>query len=172
MRTEKDWIKTAYVQMNRDFINMGSYCGYSVTSIDFDQSDFFFSKGIDEESIGKTLKEVVERSRFLSVEEYRNVWETGKENYDNWIKKTMKNKGYKTKGDMFKPMLHCSVEKTEKGYLFGPTHQRALTAWEYDDETEANKFTIPLTATAAEMGAALRRCLALCTSKFDPPKNV
>ena len=68
--------------------------------------------------------------------------------------------------------ISCGVSEEKDNFLFSPTHQCALNSWEGTKETEANKFTIPLTATAAEMGAALRRCLGLCTSKFDPPKDV
>ena len=171
MLTEKDWIKKAYVQMNKKFILIRSLSGYRMSGVDFEKNQFFLEHKTDDLILGEYLFEAIENSRFLSCDENEKRRQNHESNTNLWLKNAMKNQGYKTKGDMFKPMLHCSVEKTEKGYLFGPTHQRALTAWEYDDETEANKFTIPLTATAAEMGAALRRCLSLCTSKFDPPKN-
>ena len=43
MRTEKDWIKSAYVQMNRKFINMGSLSGYRAQITDFEKPEFFFT---------------------------------------------------------------------------------------------------------------------------------
>jgi hypothetical protein len=68
-------------------------------------------------------------------------------------------------------MFYCSIRKKEDVYILSPTHQRALEAWNGNEQTKKQQFTIPLTATPADMGAALRRCLALCTSKFDPPKD-
>ncbi len=172
MRTEKDWIKSAYVQMNKKLINIGSLCGHGAASMDFDRPEFFFDLAINEEILGEALLKAIVSSRFITLEEEDLIWANSESDHKNWVKGTMKKYGFKTKGDMFKPMFSCSVSKENDGYLFYPYHQRALTAWEGNEYTKANKFTIPLTATAAEMGAALRRCLALCTSKFDPPKNV
>ena len=41
MLTEKDWIKSAYVQMNGKFINIGSFSGHGMVSVDFNMPDFF-----------------------------------------------------------------------------------------------------------------------------------
>ncbi|MFN7365301.1 MAG: contact-dependent growth inhibition system immunity protein [Alphaproteobacteria bacterium] len=171
MRTEKDWIKSAYVQMNGKFINIGSFSGHGMISVDFNIPDFFFDLKVQENELGEFLLKAIENSRFLSVEDYASLRENGEENYKDWIKNTMKYYGYKKKGDMFKPMFSCEIRKMSDGFLFDPSHQSTMNYWEGNEYTKANKFKIPLTATAPEMGAALRRCLALCTSKFDPPKD-
>jgi hypothetical protein len=168
MQTEKDWMKSAYIYMNTSFINVGTYCGYVLHVVDPSDPEFFFDLGATDEEIGNALFTALNNSRFISLEESTNL-RMNEENYKNWIKKTMKSYGFKTKGEMFKPMFYCSVIKKEEGYEFCSTHQRALTSWFADKNAE--EFTIPLTATAAEMGAALRRCLALCTSKFDSSKD-
>ena len=150
---------------------MGSYSGYNSTSMDFDRPDFTFDLGASDEALGEGLLTALSNSRPLSKEEDEAVWIRGMDDYNAWVKRLMKTHGHKTKGDMMKPFFSCTVDKEKEGYLFAPTHQRALNGWEGNEKTKANKFTIPLTATAAEMGVALRRCLALCTSKFDPPKD-
>ena len=169
MRTEKDWIKRAYAQMNRKFINIGSYVGHGTSNMDFDGSEFFFDLEINEEILGEALLSAIINSRFITLKEEDVIWANNVSDYNNWIKRVMKAHDFKHKGEMFKPMLYCSIKKTENGYVFCTTHQRAMNSWSAGDKNE--EFTIPLTATAAEMGAALRRCLALCTSKFDPPKG-
>ncbi len=168
MRTEKDWIKRAYAQMNRKFINIGSYVGHGLSMPNFEEQEFFFDLDICDEKLGEALILSVNNSKFLSLEESTRM-RMDENRYEDWIKRTMKEQGFKNKGEMFKPMLYCSVKKTESGYVFCTTHQRAMNSWGADTKNE--EFTIPLTATAVEMGAALRRCLSLCTSKFDPPKD-
>jgi hypothetical protein len=157
--------------MNRKFVNIGSYIGYNILRVDFEGPEFFFDLEEDESNLGLSLFSALKYSHFITLEESTHMG-MDKKSYPNWIKRTMKQYGHKTKGDMFKPMFSCGVSEEKDNFLFSPTHQCALNSWEGTKETEANKFTIPLTATAAEMGAALRRCLGLCTSKFDPPKDV
>ncbi|MFN7364492.1 MAG: contact-dependent growth inhibition system immunity protein [Alphaproteobacteria bacterium] len=170
MRTEKDWIKRAYAQMNSKYINIGPYSGYRSGNVDFDRMELFLKLDSQDNELGDALLLAIENSTFLSLEEAERL-RMDEQSYPNWVKKTMKNQGHKTKGEMFKPMFSCDVRKETDGFLFYPTHQRAIMSWEGNEYTKANKFTIPLTATATEMGAALRRCLALCTSKFDLPKD-
>lgn len=170
MRTEKDWMKSIYVYMNKKFIKIGIYSGYRIYAVNPEDPEFFFDLNVSDEEIGETLFTALSKSRFISLAEEDILWTSAEENYKNWVKKTMKDYEFKTKGEMFKPMFYCSVKKKEEGYEFCSTNQRALTSWFADKNAE--EFTIPLTVTAAEMGAALRRCLALCTSKFDPPKDV
>jgi hypothetical protein len=164
MLTEKDWIKSVCVNKNDDFLYIVTLSGYRAPSYDTASPGSFLMANADDEEVGRTLLSSIDRSRFFSLEEAKIAWEQNGNIYENWIKNTMKSA-------MFKAMSYCYIRKERDGFLFIPYHHRALTAWENNNETEANKFTIPLTATAAEMGAALRRCLALCTSKFDPPKD-
>ena len=171
MRTEKDWIKSVCLNKNDDFFYIVTLSGYRAPSYDTDSPGTFLVSNTEDEELGRVLLSSIENSRFFSLEESKVAWERNGDIYDNWIKNTMKKYQYKNKSAMFKSMSYIYIRKEHEGFLFTPYHHRSLTAWENNKETEANKFTIPLTATAAEMGAALRRCLALCTSKFDPPKG-
>jgi hypothetical protein len=68
MLTEKDWIKSAYVQMNGKFINIGSFSGHGMVSVDFNMPDFFFNLKVEEKELGEFLLKAIENSRFLSVD--------------------------------------------------------------------------------------------------------
>lgn len=170
MRTKEDWIKGAYVYMNRTFINIGTYSGYGMYVVNPEDPEFFFDLGSSDVEVGNALLTALDNSRLISPEETTQL-RINETNYPNWVKHTIKAYHFKTKGEMFKPMFYCDVRKQKTEYLFYPTHQRALEAWEGNEQTKKQQFTIPLMATAVEMGAALRRCLALCTSKFDPSKD-
>jgi hypothetical protein len=171
MQTEKDWMKSAYAQMNNKFINIGTYSGNGMLSVDREKEEFFLECSDSDEYVGRALLSSIENSEFLTNEKYNILRESNEDRYKEWVKKVIKKYQYQSKNDLFKPMFSCYIGRQKEEYLFDPSHQRALNSWEGTKETEANKFTIPLTATAVEMGAALRRCLALCTSKFDPPKD-
>jgi hypothetical protein len=166
MFTEKDWKKTSSAVMNENFINIGTYSGYSLSFADPETSDFSFNISVSDEELGKAVVESLKNSRFLELEKAYQLYDLCKESYPQWVAGLMEKYGYKTKRALFKNMLSCGMRLENGVIIIRPSHHETLEGWGSGKITEKDYVHVSFDAPPEEIGAALRLAFSRCTTKF------
>lgn len=160
---------------NGDFILIGTRSGYtSGTRGDYKGAQIFLSVDVDDITLGKAVQDALAKSRWvLGIPRLGSVYhpyvefdsdlydyKKSAEHYVAWVSMLMERYGYKTKRALFKGMMSCSIDKKQGFIKVWPSHHVKTEAWE---GTDAEPVVLPDTATAEEIGAALRLGFSRCT---------
>lgn len=157
------WKATAIARNNGDFIRIKTYSSYSLEIEDPKAHEYLLKSEASDEELGLAITEALNQSRFLSIEEAKELRANAPENYINWIQKTMSRYGYKTKRALFKNMQSCGISSDEGIITIRPTHHSRLESWDGEGITEANYVKVPADIPPAEIGKALRLAFSRCT---------
>jgi len=158
--------KRAVVCTNGDFICVVSQSvgmiGYPEPSV----SPCYLPPDIDDVDLGGALRAALASSKSVDAEEFQRIWNSGiiekiERDREDFAKK---NYGYKTKRAMYKNMDTCTISYFEDRIEIQPTHQKSLDGYTARKDTGPFPLDVPVTATDAELGAALREAFKRCTS--------
>ncbi len=88
-------------------------------------------------------------------------------------KNQLKAFGVRSETELHAQALHCSFVRRPEGFQFEPSHNGGSRGDEkgFRPLPEAN-FTLPLTSTPSELGAALRKAFSLSTTVNDRPDDI
>jgi hypothetical protein len=154
------WTKQAGAYAIKHFHRIIAYSGYRSSMADYDAEEFFLGPNAPDEAIGSAISKSLAHSRMLSIPEVRLRREKATELYNDWVKRTMERFSYKTKRAMFKDMKSCGIYQLDEHIRFNPSRHDKLEAWEDLDESE--HVLVPISASAAELGASLRLAFNRC----------
>lgn len=135
---------------------------YRVLPLEFKGRRTLFDRVIE------TLQKVFSLNRVLppELEERRALLDSIIDGsaHDKRVARNMARFGYKRKGQYFKRLHNCFVERFENTITISPTNHRAPDAWGGLDPSE--DVHIPADSTPEEIGAALRLGFSRCWGRY------
>ena len=162
--------KAAFVRINKDFLLVTSFIRGMIAMTDPDQ-DFVFNKvDITDSYFGKLVKEKLDESREVSLQEFQAMFNSEKmkglqKNLEEEMKKRY---GYKNKKSIYKDMSFLSLEQDNLYITISPLHQDSLdgsTGISLPDNSPL-EFKYDKNISDEELGKAIRQALTYCTSIY------
>ena len=162
--------KAAFVRINKDFLLVTSFIRGMIAITDPDQ-DFVFNKvDITDSYFGKLVKEKLDESREVSLQEFQAIFNSEKmkglqKNLEEEMKKRY---GYKNKKSIYKDMSFLSLEQDDLYITISPLHQDSLdgsTGISLPDNSPL-EFKYDKNISDEELGKAIRQALTYCTSIY------
>ena len=152
--------------MNGDLLSIGTMSGYARQVGDPEGAQHDMRPDVANDALGTAVLDCLSRSRFLETEESRAAlydFQAGQLNYQAWIERLMQFGGYKTRRALFKQMMSCSIEQDNDTITIRPTHHEKPEGWGGKGFTPGDYVVVPVSASSAEIGAALREAFRRCT---------
>ena len=162
--------KTVSVIVNNEFLLVTSIIRGMIGMTDPDQ-DFVFNKvDITDSYFGKLVKEKLDESREVSLQEFQAIFNSEKmKGLQKRLEEEMKKRyGYKNKKSIYKDMSFLSLEQDDLYITISPLHQDSLdgsTGISLPDNS-ALEFKYDKNISDEELGKAVRRALTYCTSIY------
>jgi hypothetical protein len=79
--------------------------------------------------------------------------------------------GVRSERQLQQQALYLWFGRDLDGFKFEPTHSGGTAGDSKGFQPNGSAFTIPLSSTADELGAALRKAFSLCTTIYERPAN-
>lgn len=160
--TKQEWFY-AEAHENQDFINISTFSGCGIRTLDPDGANLCLSKDASNEELGQAALLALSKSRKIKESEdsyfdFNNI----SQRYNNWVANLMDKYGYKTKRALFKKMMQCSIEIRNGVLTISPSYHDQLEGWGEDGFTESDKVILPINSSPEEIGAGLRLAFSRC----------
>ena len=162
--------KTVSVIVNNEFLLVTSIIRGMIGMTDPDQ-DFVFNKvDITDSYFGKLVKEKLDESREVSLQEFQAIFNSEKmKGLQKRLEEEMKKRyGYKNKKSIYKDMSSLSLEQDDLYITISPLHQDSLdgsTGISLPDNSPL-EFKYDKNISDEELGKAVRQALMYCTSIY------
>ena len=162
--------KAVSVRVNNEFLLVTSIIRGMIGMTDPDQ-DFVFNKvDITDSYFGKLVKEKLDESREVSLQEFQAIfnYEKMKGLQKNLEEEMKKRYGYKNKKSIYKDMSFLSLEQDDLYITISPLHQDSLdgsTGISLPDNSPL-EFKYDKNISDEELGKAIRQALTYCTSIY------
>lgn len=162
--------KTVSVIVNNEFLLVTSIIRGMIGMTDPDQ-DFVFNKvDITDSYFGKLVKEKLDESREVSLQEFQAIFNSEKmKGLQKRLEEEMKKRyGYKNKKSIYKDMSSLSLEQDDLYITILPLHQDSLdgsTGISLPDNSPL-EFKYDKNISDEELGKAVRQALTYCTSIY------
>ncbi|WP_197388767.1 contact-dependent growth inhibition system immunity protein [Ralstonia pseudosolanacearum] len=146
------------VDFNGDFYRIITMSRGMMSYAEPGAEPIYLDPHVDDDSLGKALREALAKSRQVSVEDFQRIFRSGVVQKLGKEREAlaMEKYGYKTRRAMLKKMDTCSVSVVENQIEIQPTHQKSLDGWTVTKDEGPFPLYVPGTATDADLGAALR----------------
>ena len=162
--------KTVSVIVNNEFLLVTSIIRGMIGMTDPDQ-DFVFNKvDITDSYFGKLVKEKLDESREVSLQEFQAIFNSEKmkglqKNLEEEMKKRY---GYKNKKSIYKDMSFLSLEQDASFIIIAPLHQDSLGGYSGISlpDNSPLEFKYDKNISDEELGKAVRQALTYCTSIY------
>ena len=162
--------KSVSVRVNNEFLLVTSIIRGMIGMTDPDQ-DFVFNKvDITDSYFGKLVKEKLDESREVSLQEFQAIFNSEKmKGLQKRLEEEMKKRyGYKNKKSIYKDMSSLSLEQDDLYITISPLHQDSLdgsTGISLPDNSPL-EFKYDKSISDEELGKAIRQALTYCTSIY------
>ena len=162
--------KTVSVIVNNEFLLVTSIIRGMIGMTNPDQ-DFVFNKvDITDSYFGKLVKEKLDESREVSLQEFQAIFNSEKmKGLQKRLEEEMKKRyGYKNKKSIYKDMSSLSLEQDDLYITISPLHQDSLdgsTGISLPDNSPL-EFKYDKNISDEELGKAIRQALTYCTSIY------
>ena len=162
--------KAVSVRVNNEFLLVTSIIRGMIGMTDPDQ-DFVFNKvDITDSYFGKLVKEKLDESREVSLQEFQAIFNSEKmkglqKNLEEEMKKRY---GYKNKKSIYKDMSFLSLEQEASFIIIAPLHQDSLGGYSGISlpDNSPLEFKYDKNISDEELGKAIRQALTYCTSIY------
>lgn len=162
MGEELNWKSRASVSNNGDFISIETYSGYTMAMADPKASEYLLDPYASDEQLGEAVLNALKNSRFIPLEQARELRMNIEQNYKNWIQQMMARYGYKTKNALFKKMMSCGIQLDDGIITIRPSYHEKLEAWSGDGINEEDYVKVSADSPPADIGAALKLAFMRC----------
>ena len=152
----------AGVFANDRFVCVLSYSGRMAAAMDPNGAEHLLAPDADNESLGSSLLDALQKSRVLNIEEVRIFFDPQRiaKDYAAWVERLMSRYRFKSKRALFNGMKHCNVHVRAGNISIKPTYHEKSEGWAgMGAEFE---LVLPSQAPAIEVGGALREGLRRC----------
>lgn len=148
----------ASAYQNQDIIWICTDSGYRSCAYDPRGKETILRPDADGTALGVAVKEALENSRFLSLDEAREFLEyrRAEQKYEARIESLMDSQGYKTRASFFRKMKRCDITLLKGMIKIGPTIHEGLDSWGRNKSDELEDVLVPADAPAEQIGAALK----------------
>ena len=162
--------KTVSVIVNNEFLLVTSIIRGMIGMTDPDQ-DFVFNKvDITDSYFGKLVKEKLDESREVSLQEFQAIFNSEKmKGLQKRLEEEMKKRyGYKNKKSIYKDMSFLSLEQDASFIIIAPLHQDSLGGYSGISlpDNSPLEFKYDKSISDEELGKAIRQALTYCTSIY------
>ena len=162
--------KTVSVIVNNEFLLVTSIIRGMIGMTDPDQ-DFVFNKvDITDSYFGKLVKEKLDESREVSLQEFQAIFNSEKmKGLQKRLEEEMKKRyGYKNKKSIYKDMSFLSLEQDASFIIIAPLHQDSLGGYSGISlpDNSPLEFKYDKNISDEELGKAIRQALTYCTSIY------
>ena len=162
--------KAVSVRVNNEFLLVTSIIRGMIGMTDPDQ-DFVFNKvDITDSYFGKLVKEKLDESREVSLQEFQAIFNSEKmkglqKNLEEEMKKRY---GYKNKKSIYKDMSFLSLEQDASFIIIAPLHQDSPGGYSGISlpDNSPLEFKYDKNISDEELGKAIRQALTYCTSIY------
>ena len=160
--------KAVLVRVNNEFLLVTSLFRGMIGMTDPDQDFIFNQVDITDSYFGKLVREKLDESREVSLQEFQAIF-----NYEKMkvLKKILeeemkKRYGYKNKKSIYKDMSFLSLEQDASFIIIAPLHQDSLGGYSGMSlpDNSALEFKYDKNISDEELGKAIRQALTYCTS--------
>jgi hypothetical protein len=152
----------AAIYQSEKFISVEPLSGYRRHLREDAGYRIYLEPSATEEALGRTLLEVLNRSRFIDPRKERGFFKADRimKADDHWHQDFMTRFGYKTKSQAYKNMSYCLAKRCEGKISIEP-HRRDKPQYWWDLPADRT-VVIPAKVDAAVAGAALKLALSHC----------
>ena len=162
--------KAVSVRVNNEFLLVTSIIRGMIGMTDPDQ-DFVFNKvDITDSYFGKLVKEKLDESREVSLQEFQAIFNSEKmKGLQKRLEEEMKKRyGYKNKKSIYKDMSFLSLEQDASFIIIAPLHQDSLGGYSGISlpDNSPLEFKYDKNISDEELGKAIRQALTYCTSIY------
>ena len=162
--------KAVLVRVNNEFLLVTSIIRGMIGMTAPDQ-DFVFNKvDITDSYFGKLVKEKLDESREVSLQEFQAIFNSEKmKGLQKRLAEEMKKRyGYKNKKSIYKDMSFLSLEQDASFIIIAPLHQDSLGGYSGMSlpDNSALEFKYDKNISDEELGKAIRQALTYCTSIY------
>ena len=162
--------KAVSVRVNNEFLLVTSIIRGMIGMTDPDQ-DFVFNKvDITDSYFGKLVKEKLDESREVSLQEFQAIFNSEKmKGLQKRLEEEMKKRyGYKNKKSIYKDMSFLSLEQEASFIIIAPLHQDSLGGYSGISlpDNSPLEFKYDKNISDEELGKAIRQALTYCTSIY------
>lgn len=156
----------ASAMFNGDFYSVKTYSGNGLLRADPLGSKHLLQPIVSDQELGTSVLDALSKSRRISLDEYGDYFDhdVSNEQYKNWITEMMESYGYRSKRQLFKKMLSCSICMLDGEITIQPSSHVKLDSWSGDGISETDNVVIPADSSPEEVGAALRLAFSRCRS--------
>ncbi|WP_316864127.1 contact-dependent growth inhibition system immunity protein [Ralstonia mannitolilytica] len=164
----KKYSAWASVMFNGDFYEIVTMSKGMMSYAEPSAAPCYLSPDADDALLGKALREAFSKSQRVEVDKFQEIFHSGivqkvAKEREAWV---MNAYGYKTKRAMFQKMDACSASLCDDKIEIQPLHQQSLDGYTAKKDTGPLPLDLPVTASDAEVGAALREGFRRCTSEI------
>ena len=162
--------KAVSVRVNNEFLLVTSIIRGMIGMTDPDQ-DFVFNKvDITDSYFGKLVKEKLDESREVSLQEFQAIFNSEKmKGLQKRLEEEMKKRyGYKNKKSIYKDMSFLSLEQDASFIIIASLHQDSLGGYSGISlpDNSPLEFKYDKNISDEELGKAIRQALTYCTSIY------
>ena len=162
--------KAVLVRVNNEFLLVTSIIRGMIGMTDPDQDFVFNQVDITDSYFGKLVKEKLDESREVSLQEFQAIFNSEKmkglqKNLEEEMKKRY---GYKNKKSIYKDMSFLSLEQDASFIIIAPLHQDSLGGYSGMSlpDNSALEFKYDKNISDEELGKAIRQAMTYCTSIY------
>ena len=152
------------VYANSKFTSIETVSGYGIGFGDHRGVETRLDPDADKQALGEAVLSALAKSCFILPTEDPDLFDMAKARvrYDKWVAEVMTAYGYRTRGTLFKGMLHCSVDVIEGQMTISPSKRLRGEGFGPTLRGKQDHVHLPANSTPEEIGAALRLALSRC----------
>lgn len=158
---KKQW---ASVHLSNGYISVSASSGYRNCACDPEAYHHVMSDNCSDEKLGESLRNALNKSRFLPIDEVREFFnlDNVEHRYSIFVEHLLDKMEGIPRQKAFKTMKLCNIRLEDGKVKISPTKKARGEAWEGTGFTVKNTQVINFTSTDKELGAATREALACC----------
>jgi hypothetical protein len=159
----------AEVGFNGDFFQVISVSSGMLSYPELTSEVRYLEPDADDSALGDALRLALGESKQVSIAEFQKIFASGEIQRigEERNKYAMKKYSYKSKRAMFRKMMCCWINISENQIQIKPTHHNSIDGYSGISLDGDEILNLPVNATDAELGAALREGFNRCTSAIN-----
>lgn len=156
----------ADVYFNYDYYILVTFSGSSIYLMDLKKGCKFLTKDVNNTDLGYYAKIVLAKSEKLDVnsEDYNQLY-NDKTSYPKWIKKIIKEYGYKNKTTLFENMKLCCLSVIEEEIIIRPQNHLRMDHWVGQGVPDSAIITLNADCSDEVLGASIKEAFTRCISR-------
>lgn len=156
----------ADIYFNNDYYIIVTISGYYIHFMDFKNGYNILSNDITNTKLGYYAKISLINSRKIesNSQEFHEMY-NDKKSYPEWIKKIIKEYGYKNKTALFENMNLCSLSIVDNEIIIRPQNHLRMDHWVGEGIPDSAIITLKTNCSDEVLGASIKEAFTRCISR-------